>query len=231
MRSLILITMLILSMVPYQASALTRYSQQLCKTEGYTCLKVLKGQTWQSLFPDEQTRALIMRINRMNVPLINGIEIAIPNQTKDLNYLDFAPFEKQITAMGNKAVIVDPVHFAWGAYDETGKLINWGPASGGKNWCPDTQESCRTVIGEFKVYAEGGNGCKSGKYPLPNGGAPMPYCMFFKGGYAIHASTDVPGHNASHGCVRVFYEDAKWLNETFVEKGTTVIVRPYAKAT
>lgn len=54
----------------------------------------------------------------------------------------------------------------------------------------------------------------------------MPYCMFFKGGYAIHAS-DVPGYNASHGCVRVFYEDAEWLNREFADIGTSVIVRPY----
>lgn len=61
----------------------------------------------------------------------------------------------------------------------------------------------------------------------------MPYCMFFHGGYALHASPVVPGHHDSHGCVRLFLEDAKWLNEEFIElssdtqKGTTIVVNPY----
>ena len=60
----------------------------------------------------------------------------------------------------------------------------------------------------------------------------MPYCMFFHTGFALHGSYEVPGYNASHGCVRLYKEDAKWLNEEFVElpafendKGTTVIVQ------
>lgn len=44
----------------------------------------------------------------------------------------------------------------------------------------------------------------------------MPYCMFFQGGFAIHGSSDLPGHHASHGCVRVLVKDAQWLNEEFV---------------
>jgi lipoprotein-anchoring transpeptidase ErfK/SrfK len=52
--------------------------------------------------------------------------------------------------------------------------------------------------------------------------------MFFnKAGYAFHGSPKVPGQNASHGCVRIFTDDAKWLNENFVEIGTTVIINPY----
>ncbi len=51
----------------------------------------------------------------------------------------------------------------------------------------------------------------------------MPYCMHFSGGYALHGSPTVPGYNASHGCVRLFTEDAKWLNQHFVDIGSTVI--------
>jgi lipoprotein-anchoring transpeptidase ErfK/SrfK len=39
--------------------------------------------------------------------------------------------------------------------------------------------------------------------------------MFFHRGYALHGSYDVPGYNASHGCVRMFVKDAKWLNQEF----------------
>lgn len=35
--------------------------------------------------------------------------------------------------------------------------------------------------------------------------------MYFKGGYAVHGSRSVPAYPASHGCVRVSYEDEDWL--------------------
>ena len=44
----------------------------------------------------------------------------------------------------------------------------------------------------------------------------MPYCMHFFRGYALHGSEVVPGFRDSHGCVRLFIEDAKWLNEEFI---------------
>ena len=73
---------------------------------------------------------------------------------------------------------------------------------------------------------------RSSKYPIGCEGkscAAMPYAMFFYNSYAIHASNDVPGRNASHGCIRVLREDAKWLNQEFVEVGTKVIVNSYEK--
>ena len=54
----------------------------------------------------------------------------------------------------------------------------------------------------------------------------MPYCMFFHEGYALHGGT-LPGHHASHGCLRLYTEDAEWLNEMFVTAGiggTEVII-------
>lgn len=55
----------------------------------------------------------------------------------------------------------------------------------------------------------------------------MPYCMFFRGNYAIHGSPDVPNYNASHGCIRVLPSAARWLSRNFIRIGTTVIVRSY----
>lgn len=52
----------------------------------------------------------------------------------------------------------------------------------------------------------------------------MPYCMFFHGGYALHGSYKVPGYDDSHGCIRLFIDDARWLNEEFVKIGITKIV-------
>ena len=52
--------------------------------------------------------------------------------------------------------------------------------------------------------------------------------MFFHGGFALHGSYEVPGYHASHGCVRMFVNDAKWLNEEFVgQERVPVIIRQF----
>lgn len=201
------------------------FAKEVCSTDSrFTCMEVSKGESWGSLFPDDQQRALVMRVNRMNIGVHGGMLIIVP---KNLNasLLDLSPLNRQIPAPGRKTIIVDQAELAFGAYSADGQLVRWGPVSGGKGYCPDLGRSCRTVTGSFTVYSKGGADCISTKFPIPEGGAPMPYCMFFHGGYALHGSPSVPGFNASHGCVRLFTEDAQWLNHNFVDYSTRVIVR------
>lgn len=137
-------------------------------------------------------------------------------------------FPEQRPATGKKVFIFDPKATAWAAYDAQGNRVKTGSASGGKDFCEDIGRSCHTVTGTFRVYSKKGPECTSSVYPIEtNGGAKMPYCMHFNGGYSIHAAYEVPDYNASHGCVRVLPSAAKWLNESFVDVGTTVIVKPY----
>lgn len=51
--------------------------------------------------------------------------------------------------------------------------------------------------------------------------APMPYSIFFHGGYAIHGTTHVNalGSAASHGCVRLSTEHAAMLYELVRQYG------------
>ena len=51
--------------------------------------------------------------------------------------------------------------------------------------------------------------------------APMPWSIFFYGGYAIHGTTDIRhlGHVASHGCVRLDPKNAKLLYDLVKEVG------------
>lgn len=189
-------------------------------------MQIQKGETWVKKFPDENQRNVVMRLNRMNIPLRKGMTIAVP-ENANLTAMDITPFDKQITAPGKKTILVVPKKLAWAAYDADGKLVAWGPASLGKDYCRDVHRGCRTTTGYFTIVQKGGINCVSSKYPLPRGGAPMPYCMHFFRGYALHGSFEVPGYNASHGCVRLFIDDAKWLNQEFVEQGTNVIVEPY----
>ncbi|MGE3319377.1 MAG: L,D-transpeptidase [Candidatus Berkiella sp.] len=197
-----------------------QFGRQLCDQADYTCLKVARGQTWRSLFPDDNDRMIVKKVNRMNTSLRAGMIIAVPKNLNNVNLLDLSPLPHQGTP---SSVMVDLSDLAWGAYDSNGKLINWGPVSGGKNYCPDVGRGCKTLTGNYTFYRKQGAGCVSSKFPIPRGGAPMPYCMHFRGGYAMHASATVPGYNASHGCVRMFYEDAQWLNLNFVNVGRTQV--------
>lgn len=127
---------------------------------------------------------------------------------------------------GGKTFVFDPKELTWAAY-YNGSLINSGRASGGRYYCPDIGRPCKTPVGVFYVGRKGGVDCKSSKYPIGRGNAPMPYCMFFKGGFAIHGSWAVPNYNASHGCIRVHPMEARWLNQAFMSPGTRVIVKSY----
>ncbi len=60
--------------------------------------------------------------------------------------------------------------------------------------------------------------------------APMPYSIFFLGGYAIHGTTDVKrlGRPVSHGCVRLDPSNAARLFELVRQAGkanTTIVIR------
>ena len=125
-------------------------------------------------------------------------------------------FPSSRAATGRRVFIFDPRNTTWAAYDDNGSLVRTGNASGGRHYCPDVGRRCLTPTGTFSVYSKGGAGCKSTKYPKPNGGAIMSHCMYFHGGYAIHGSNDVPNYNASHGCIRVQPAAAYWLNREFL---------------
>ena len=90
------------------------------------------------------------------------------------------------------------------------------------------------MTGIFRFFSKENQNCRSDVYPIGKGGAKMPWCMYFHKGFALHGSDDIPGYRASHGCVRMFINDAKWLNEDFVnvsneknnQMGTKVTIRP-----
>jgi len=154
-----------------------------------------------------------------------------PDNDGDAKGIDYFPQTRPAT--GNKIFIFDPTYYAWAVYDKEGMRINTGKASGGSYFCPDIDRSCKTIVGNYKIISKGNANCISHKFPLKtHGGAPMPYCMYFSPkGYAIHGSTEIPDYNASHGCIRVTPIAAKWLNENFIDVGTTVIILPYLKNT
>jgi len=214
----------------------TFYGKILCRSSGFHCLRVKSRQSWGSLFPSDHDRGIVMRVNRMNTRLYPGLTIAVPNNLSDADIMDFSPFPMNVPSPGEKVVIVDPTTYAWGAYDADGVLLRWGPISAGADFCRDIESECRTHSGSFRVYSLGSSDCFSTKFPLPDGGAPMPYCMYFQNGQALHGEPNgLPGYHASHGCVRMYVNDAEWLRYSFIEgpnssnkyRGTRIIVKSY----
>lgn len=148
------------------------------------------------------------------------------NYERTPNYKKMSNKRSSFIGGSGKTFVFDPKSLSWAAY-ANGSLINSGRASGGRFYCSDIHRPCKTPVGVFRVGHKGGPDCKSSKYPIGKGNAPMPWCMFFKGGFAIHGSWSVPGYNASHGCIRVPPSDARWLNQNFMSPGTKVVVKSY----
>lgn len=158
----------------------------------------------------------------------NGHQVANSRRHSSVRFRGLKrAFPSRISPPGVRLFIFSPRRKAWGAYLPNGRLVGYGRASGGAGWCRDIGRSCRTPRGTYTVHSLGGPACKSGRYPRPRGGAPMPYCMFFSKNYAIHGSPDVPNYNASHGCIRVKPVAARWLRYNFIKIGTRVIVTSY----
>jgi len=219
-------------------NAWSYYGTELCGFPQYECIKVSSGQSWDKLFPDPVQRDIVQRVNRTYNYLWAGKVIAVPKDLAYINMNDVSPFPIKMKGETEKQVIVDQDNLAWAAYDEHGNLLRWGPISSGRDKCSDSNRSCRTLTGIFRFFSKENSRCTSDVFPVGRGGAKMPYCMYFHKGFALHGSDDIPGHRASHGCVRMFTPDAEWLNKDFVElsnennnfMGTKVIVRPISNS-
>ena len=151
-------------------------------------------------------------------------------ETNDLGLAQFHQKDlskENLLMFAEKKFVFSPRSLRWYAYASDGSLIKSGRASGGKSYCKDIGRSCRTVSGTYRVQRKGSASCRSTRYPVGGGGAPMPYCMFYSRYYAVHGSYDVPNYNASHGCVRVQPSAARWLHQNFMNIGTKVVIGSY----
>lgn len=230
----IFMTCMLLLIAQQSVMAHARFGESLCTSADYTCLKIKSYDTWDSLFPNPEERDIVKRINRMNIALRSGIVIAVPNNLERLSIYDVSPFPRYIESDGEKTIFVSQKQLAFGAYDEQGQLVWWGPISSGSGLCGAADGNCLTPTGTFRIIRKQDIDCISTVFPRRangiNGGAIMPYCMHFFRGFALHGSEVVPGYRDSHGCVRLFIEDARWLNEEFInlpggqEKGTKVVI-------
>ena len=166
--------LIILWLPSWIAQASQYYGTGLCSYSPYQCIKIGHGQTWEKLFPDEQQRDIVQRINRTYNYLWAGRVIAVPINLQNKTLLDFAPFPLRIDTGGERQVIIDQDKLAWGAYDFDGHLVKWGPISSGRDKCSDSNNSCRTMAGIFHFFSKENEKCRSNVFPIGKGGAKMP---------------------------------------------------------
>jgi lipoprotein-anchoring transpeptidase ErfK/SrfK len=91
------------------------------------------------------------------------------------------------------------------SYFEDGRLVRSGEISAGTPEHP-------TPTGDFRVLSKERNKVSrsyTNYFDMPT---PMPYSLQFHGPYFIHEGW-IPGRPDSHGCVRLHYEDARFLFE------------------
>ncbi|MBI5913366.1 L,D-transpeptidase family protein [Candidatus Azambacteria bacterium] len=172
--------------------------------------KVKKGGTLWKMFGGHWKT--VAKINRISPERIKeGMTLKVPSDWEAAEH--DTPVPRELAGLEGKLILIDLGAQAFGAY-ENGALVLWGPisSSAGRVECGRAHEKkrrCITPTGNFCVLGKDRDRISS-KYPPPNGGAPMKYAIRFYGDYWIHAGA-LPGRPDSHGCIRVFLDDAQWL--------------------
>lgn len=182
---------------------------------GWQCVTVQKNDSWNKLFPDSDYQLLVQKYNRQNKWLMTGQKLVLPPRL--MSWDNLSPFSQTINTENNDLIIFDPRQLAWAHYMK-GRLVRWGPAVGGKNYCPDTGRSCRTEVGVFYFTEAASVRRTSSDYPKKCKSkkdvkcSPIPFFIrFTSSGQGIHERS-MRGAHASHGCVGVFADDAKYIN-------------------
>jgi hypothetical protein len=100
-------------------------------------------------------------------------------------------------------------------YVEDGRVVRSGPISAGSAEHP-------TPTGRFKVLSKEKDKVSrsyTNAFDMPT---PMPYALQFHGPYYVHEGW-LPGYPDSHGCVRLHYEDARFVFER-IRRGDPVLI-------
>lgn len=181
--------------------------------------------SFNTIYSKEQIQ-IIAAINRLDPHRFYvGTEIIIPD-TLLSTFDDYSPFPEFLDSIQQQEqlILISLRTQLFAAY-ENGKRVRFGPLSSGKK---STKTPSGLMYTNFKSKL---------KISTVNGSWKMPWYFNIsnKGGIGLHQYA-LPGYPASHSCVRLYKEDAKWiydwakqwvLNEsgsTIIEHGTPVIL-------
>lgn len=139
----------------------------------------------------------INRIDRRHI--LVGDLLVIPKASAEIVSVAPFPIQLEVARKIPKLVLVSRRVQAFGAY-ESGRLVRWGPVSTGKKSTP-------TPAGLYHANWKGRKIRSS-----VNASWILPWCFNLdnRAGVSFH-QFELPGYPASHGCVRLLEEDAKWI--------------------
>jgi hypothetical protein len=163
---------------------------------------------------------LLQKLNRTDLDHIDRLaSLVIPDVWVD-DELAYSPMPRRYPRASTyrRLVIVYQPAQAFGAY-EHGELVRWGPVSTGARSAP-------TPSGLFYL-----NWRKREHTSTIDPDWSMPWAFNFDNrlGLAFHEQA-LPGRPASHACVRLLAEDARWLFEWgepwTLDRGGTRVLKP-----
>lgn len=161
---------------------------------------------------------IIAASNRIDVGRIRIKTALVIPDTLLANFMEYSPFSATLTLPDsvNKFILINQRIQLFAAY-ENGKIVRFGPVSSGRKAKP-------TPNGLFYT-----NYKSKKKRSTVDGDWIMPWYFNIsnKGGVAMHQYF-LPGYPASHSCIRMYEEDAKWIFDwaqqwEISEDGATVI--------
>jgi len=173
------------------------------KKISYTIDSLKTSKQLDSLFQSysEEQLKTILALNRIEKNRLRPERpIVIPDCVSE-NFNTYSPFPENINFLQciPKTVLISQRVQAFGLY-ENGELVKWGPVSTGKN-------STRTPNG-----LNYGNYKAKRKVSTVDDSWVLPYYFNFMNfeGVGVHQYA-LPGYPASHGCVRLYMDDAKYI--------------------
>ncbi len=143
----------------------------------------------------------ILALNRLDQKNRWRADTLIIPDKLDQDFLIYSPFPKKISALSNvkKMVFFSYADHAFAAY-ENGILKKWGPSSLGKKNTPTEKGLTFTNWKSEMATSTVDPSWKLG----------WNFNIYNKLGIGWH-QYDLPGYHASHSCLRLLEEDAKWL--------------------
>lgn len=185
----------------------------------YTSFTITGARELQKLIDSVSANELlvIQKINRLDrAHFRQGYVLLVPSDLS--RTANISPFPLKLASVTEikKILFVNRRIQAFGIY-ESGELVRWGPTSTGKKKTP-------TPPGLYYT-----NWKKELTHSTIDNGWELPWNVNIANfeGISLH-QFDLPGYPASHSCVRLLQEDAKWIfdwaDEWVVSKGGSKIL-------
>lgn len=167
----------------------------------YTLIATADTSEWLANLKPGDTLTALMVLNRADGWKLKHMDTLVFPDTIGKDIAMYSPFPKTVTELQSITKIVLVSHYAqvFAVY-ENGERIKWGPVSLGSKFKP-------TPTGLFAVNWKS----KKTRSTINSSWVVEWYCNIDNHeGIGMH-QYELPGYPASHGCVRMYRDDANWL--------------------